>query len=624
MSETRKIAAILVADVVGYSRLAGADEDRTLARLRGLRSDLIDPTIAVHHGRVVKRTGDGLIVEFRSVVDAVRCAIEVQNAMAVRNAGVPADQRIDFRVGIHLGDVVEESDGDLMGDGVNIAARLEGIAKPGAICLSEDAYRQVKGRFEIAVSDLGATQLKNIAEPVRIYTLDIAKRAETQSAKPAVHALARRNSLLAPLVVGVVSLCVIATVSVWLLQNLHQSAPADPGHLSMVVLPFANLSGDPNQDYFADGITENLTTDLSRIKKSFVIAPMTALTYRGKSIDAKEVGKELGVRYVVEGSVQRDQNRIRVNTQLIDAASGAHLWAERFEEDIADLFKLQDQVVARLGNTLGFELVRAEAEKSARSANPDAIDLTMRAWATLWQGYQQPAITERQGFYYAARALFERALAIDPNYADALAGDAYVYMVDYIYDWGRAGTDYEGKIIGQANRAIALAPDDPRGYNPKSLFLRMTHRANELIQVADDGLAANPNSATLYSARSQAEVALGLFDQAISDAEQAIRLSPRDPLVGLRHVLVGDAEVGLGRLDAAIEEYRKAIDVGYHNRVVNMAGAYALQGKMAEAKSVVAEALGANPKLTVKILLDRSLVPPALAEGLRKAGLPEE
>ncbi len=624
MAETRKIAAILVTDIVGYSRLAGTDEDRTLARLRSLRSDLIDPTIAVHHGRIVKRTGDGSLIEFRSVVDAVRCAIEVQHGLAERNAGLPPERRIEFRVGIHLGDVVEEADGDLMGDGVNIAARLESICEPGAICLSEDAYRQVRGRLDLAVSDLGPKELKNIAEPIRVYSLDIEKRGEPQSARPTAPAFAKKNSLLAPLVVGVASLCVIAAISVWLLQNLHQSAPGEPGHLSMVVLPFANLSGDPGQDYFADGITENLTTDLSRIKKSFVIAPMTALTYRGKRVDAKEVGKELGVRYVVEGSVQRDQNRVRVNAQLIDAASGAHLWAERFEEDIADLFKLQDQVVARLGNTLGFELVRAEAEKSARSANPDAIDLTMRAWATLWQGYQQPAITERQGFYYAARALFERALAIDPNYADALAGDAYVYMVDYIYDWGPAGTDYEGKIIGQANRAIALAPDDPRGYNPKSLFLRMTHRANESIQVADDGLAANPNSATLYSARSQAEVALGLFDQAISDAEQAIRLSPRDPLVGLRHVLVGNAEVGLGRLDVAIEEYRKAIDVGYHNRVVNMAGAYALQGKIEEAKSVVAEALGANPKLTVKILLDRSLVPPALAEGLRKAGLPEE
>ena len=336
-----------------------------------------------------------------------------------------------------------------------------------------------------------------------------------------------------------------------------------------------------------------------------MIAPRTALTYRGKSVDAKEVGKELGVRYVVEGSVQRDQNRVRVNAQLVDAASGAHLWAERFEEDVADLFKLQDQVVARLGNTLGFELVRAEAEKSARSANPDAIDLTMRGWAALWQGIQQQSMTEKQAIYGAARTLFEQALAIDPNYADALAGDAMSYQVDYLYGWSAAGTDYEGKIIGQADRAIALAPDDLRGYYPKSVYLRMTHRANEAIQVADDGLAVNPNSNQLYGARSAAEVALGRFDQAISDAEQSIRLEPARSASRLGHVTLGDAEVGLGHLDAAIEEYQKAIDVGYHNRVVNMAGAYALQGKMDEAKSVLAEALRANPKLTVKMLTER-------------------
>jgi adenylate cyclase len=623
VGETRKLTAILVSDVVGYSRLAGGDEDRILARLRTLRSDLIDPTIAVHHGRVVKRTGDGSIIEFRSVVDAVNCAIEIQRAMIERNAEVPLDKRIEFRIGVHLGDVVEEADGDLMGDGVNIAARLEAVAQPGGVCLSEDAYRQVKGRLDVAASDLGPTQLKNIAEPIRIFALDIRKK-RTLSAKPTAPALTKKNSLLAPLVVGVVFLCIIAAVSVWLLQNLHQSAPADPGPLSRVVLPFANLSGDPNQDYFADGITENLTTDLSRIRKSFVIAPRTALTYRGKSVDAKEVGKELGVRYVVEGSVQRDQNRVRVNAQLIDAASGAHLWAERFEEDIADLFKLQDQVVARLGNTLGFELVRAEANKSTRSPSPDAIDLTMRGWAVLWQGIQQQSMKEKEAIYYAARPLFEQALAIDPNYADALAGDAMTYMVDYLYAWSPAGTDYDEKIIGQADRAIALAPDDVRGYYPKSVYLRMSNRANEAVKVADDGLAVNPNSNQLYGARSAAEVVLGRFEQAKSDAQQSIRLSPRDPQVGLRHVTLGDAEVGLGHLEAAIDEYQKAVDVGYHNRIVNLAGVYALQGKMDEAKSVLAEALRANPKLNVKMLTERFAIPPALAEGLRKAGLTEQ
>src|SRR6476469_8041354 len=286
MVESRKLAAILVSDVVGYSRLTSADEDRTLARLRALRSDLIDPTITVHNGRVVKRTGDGSLVEFRSVVDAVRCAIEVQNGMVERNAGVPPERRIQFRIGIHLGDVVEESDGDLMGDGVNIAARLEGIAKPGTICLSEDAYRQVKSRLDLAVSDLGATQLKNIADPIRVCLLKLGRPVQVK-----------------------------------------QPATSTPPRLSIVVLPFANLGGDPEQEYFVDGVTESLTTDLSRMNGMLVIARNTAFTYKGKPVDVMQVGRELQVRYALEGSVQRTDTRLRVNVQLIDTATGGHLWA---------------------------------------------------------------------------------------------------------------------------------------------------------------------------------------------------------------------------------------------------------------------------------------------------------
>ena len=297
MGETRKLAAILVSDVVGYSRLAGADEDRTLARLRGLRSDLIDPAIAAHHGRTVKRTGDGSLIEFRRVVDAVRCAIEVQSGLIERNAGVPEDRRIEFRVGIHLGDVVEEADGDLMGDGVNIAARLEGIAQPGAICLSEDAYRQVKGRLDLKVTDLGPTQLKNIAEPIRVYSLQIGVAAH---AKPAP-------------------------------TSAEKSAAP---RLSMVVLPFANIGGGAEQEHFVDGVTESLTTDLSRIRGAVVIARNTAFTYKGKPLDVKTIGRELNVRYVLEGSVQRGGNRMRVNVQLIDAEAGNHLWAERFDKPL--------------------------------------------------------------------------------------------------------------------------------------------------------------------------------------------------------------------------------------------------------------------------------------------------
>jgi adenylate cyclase len=379
--ETRKLAAILAADIVGYSKLAGSDEDRTLARLRALRSDLIDPTIAVHNGRVVKRTGDGILVEFRSVVDAARCAIELQRGMLERNAGISPDRRIEFRVGVHVGDVVEENDGDLMGDGVNIAARLEGIAMPGTICLSEDAYRQVKSRLDIAVNDLGSVQLKNIADPIRAYSIQVAVPVR---AKPSQSV----TSKLLPLVLGaaIVALAGIAGGAWYFTNRLpaivsNAQIAAKAGHLSIVVLPFTNLSGDPSQDYFADGITENLTTDLSRIRNSFVIARNTAFTFKGKNIPIKEISRELGVRYVLEGSVQRDQNRVRVNAQLIDGETGAHLWADRFEEDVADMFKLQDQVVARLANTLGSELVKAEAGKSLHSGNPDAIDLTMRGWA---------------------------------------------------------------------------------------------------------------------------------------------------------------------------------------------------------------------------------------------------
>ena len=470
MGETRKIAAILVSDVVGYSRLTGADEDRILARLRALRSDLIDPTIAVHHGRVVKRTGDGAIVEFRSVVDAVNCAIEIQRAMVERNAEVAPDKRIEFRVGVHLGDVVEESDGDLMGDGVNIAARLEGVAKPGGICISDDAFRQVKGRLDLKVSDLGAVKLKNIAEPMRAYALEVGAPPEARlSANRAKQGAYKPRWLSVPLA-AVAALVLLVAASGWYMLGGRLTRPAQAAHLSVVVLPFANLSGDPSQDYFADGVTENLTTELSRIKGSFVIARNTAFTFKGKSVDAKEIGKELGVRYVLEGSMQRDQNRVRVNAQLIDAESGAHLWADRFEEDTADLFKLQDEVVARLAGSLGVALTEAESEKGARSKNPDAIDLTMQGWALISRSLQQPQ-KERRETFNEARALFDRTLKIDPNDADALAGTAITYFDEFLFGPIDPKTDYEAEILGQADRAIALDPNNVQAYVAKGLYL---------------------------------------------------------------------------------------------------------------------------------------------------------
>jgi adenylate cyclase len=334
----------------------------------------------VHHGRIVKRTGDGSVIEFRSVVDAVRCALEVQHTMVERNAGVALDKRIEFRIGIHLGDVVEEADGDLMGDGVNIAARLEGIANPGAIFLSEDAYRQVKGRLDLAVRDLGPTQLKNIAEPIRVYALQVGVPTQAKPAtpsvptQPSVASAPRRRSVLA-LSALAIALLLAAGAAAWHFAGANRwapvasnASPAEAAHLSIVVLPFTNLSGDPSQDYFADGITENLTTDLSRLSGSFVVARNTAFAFKGRNVDARDIGKELGVRYVLEGSVQRDQNQVRVNAQLIDAESGGHLWAERFDRPLSNLFSMQDEIVASLASQLG--ALRRAAETPLRATSP--------------------------------------------------------------------------------------------------------------------------------------------------------------------------------------------------------------------------------------------------------------
>jgi len=528
VTETRKLAAILVADVVGYSRLAAVDEDRTLARLRGLRSDLFDPAIAAHRGRTVKRTGDGSIIEFRSVVDAVRCAIEVQNGLIERNAGLAPDRRIEFRVGIHVGDVVEESDGDLMGDGVNIAARLEGVAKPGAICLSEDAYRQVRQRLDLKVSDLGQTQLKNIAEPIHVYSVEVGHPDEPKLATSAKKTVGAKTPAPRPrfasalIAAAIVALLVLAAAAGWRFLGDRFVRPAEAAHLSLVVLPFANLSGDPSQDYFADGVTENVTTQLSRIKGSFVIARNTAFTYKGKSVDAKEIGKQVGVRYVLEGSVQRERSRVRVNAQLIDAETGAHLWAERFDEDIADLFKLQDQVVTRLAKAVGQQLVVAEAEKAARSRHPDAVDLTMQGRALI-QSMSQQATKEQND---TAVSLFEQALAIDPNESDALAGLALAYARSKLRRWNPE-TDHTAKILSLSEKAIELDPNNVTAYLAKAFYMGFAHNWNEVIRVANAGLAIDPSFAALYAARGIAEGQVGRYDDRISDLETSRKLSPR-------------------------------------------------------------------------------------------------
>ena len=549
MSETRKLAAILVADVVGYSRLAGADEDRTLARLRGLRSDLVDPAIAAHHGRIVKRTGDGSIIEFRSVVDAVRCAIEIQNGLIERNAGVPEDRRIEFRVGIHVGDVVEESDGDLMGDGVNIAARLEGIAKPGAICLSEDAYRQVSGRLEMEVTDLGPTQLKNIDRQIRAYSLQVGVPAKPKPAKaaepvtlvtPAAPPPRKRRFGLASLAALAALLILIGGGAWWFLNanrpshglpdirntiwaaSVATKTPAETARLSIVVTPFANLSGDPGQDYLVDALTDELTTSLARLRDTFVIARNTAMTFKGKQVDVKAIGKDLGVRYVLEGSVQPSGDRVRVNAQLIDAGSGAHVWAEQFDTPRADLLQTQDAIVAHLTNALDLQLQQAFSASVKRTpvANRDAEDLALQCSEGQWKaGYIGKEAD-------AAFALCQQALAIDPNNVRALLALGAKFFVPVAIGVSRDPKGDLERADELESKALALDPDWTWPHALKGIILRTQGRTEEAVAEHERALALDPSNAEAAAQLGIDYRFLGRFDKSLEYLDRAILGEP--------------------------------------------------------------------------------------------------
>jgi TolB-like protein len=557
VSETRKLAAILAADVVGYSRLAGTDEDRTLARLRGLRSDLIDPAIAAHHGRVVKRTGDGSIIEFRSVVHAVRCAIEIQTGLIERNAGVSEDRRIEFRVGVHVGDVVEEADGDLMGDGVNVAARLEGIAKPGAICLSEDAYRQVGGRLDMAVADLGPIELKNIGRPIRVYSLQIDEPPQAPVPAPG------------------------------------ESAPP---RLSLVVLPFANIGGDPEQEHFVDGVTESLTTDLSRMRGAFVIGRNTAFTYKDKAIDLKQIGRELNVRYILEGSVQRAVARIRVNVQLIDAESGNHLWAERFDKPVADLFDMQDEIVARLAGALNAQLVAAEARRAAQAPNPDSMDLYFQGMAWFNKGRIPDHVAQ-------ARSFFDRALAADPANVDALIYSARVDTSEgafsYVADPLAAFAAAEAKLT----KALSSVPDHALGHMFLGLVEILTKRAAEGIAECEHALALDRNLALARATIGFGMILKGRAEEAEAHVAQAQRLSPHDTMAYLWMTFVGIANGCLGRWEQAVAWFRRSIEANrnFPETLFRLAAAQAQLGRLDEARSAVRAGLELYPAFTISL-----------------------
>ena len=636
MAETRKIAAILVADVVGYSRLAGADEDRTLARLRGLRSDLIDPAIAAHRGRVVKRTGDGSIVEFRSVVDAVRFAIEVQSGLIERNAGVPPERRIESRIGIHLGDVVEEADGDLMGDGVNIAARLEGVAKPGAICVSEDAYRQVRGRLDLAISDLGLIQLKNIADPIRVYSLEVGK--PTQAKLPEKPPEREKRPQL-PLVSAGIAALLILVAAAWYLLAANRSVPvasnAPPplaaARLSIVVLPFANLSGDPAQDYLADAVTDQLTTAITRLRGSFMIAQTTALAYKGKPVDAKAIGRELNVRYVLEGSVQPTGNQVRVNAQLIDAESGAHLWAEQFDTPRADLLQMQDDIVTRLARSIYLQLPKVEIARLKRTpaANPDAEDLALQCQAVFLKSEVTILRTDSP---------CELALAADPNNVRALTWSAMQYLPSR--GRGHAPNDDLDRADGLVSRALSLDPNYAPAHLGKAFALQSQFRLDEAIAEDRRAFGLDPSLVEAYWHAGFVMRRLGEFQTSLEYIDKAIRLSPRDPFRASWYADKARTHLALKQYDQAIEWARHAIEITPNEDVpyLYLIVALALTGQESEAHEALQRYLsnpGAGRTMATwnsrrAQYVDERTDPryvdywDRLMEGLRKAGLPEE
>jgi adenylate cyclase len=629
----RRLAAILAADVVGYSRLMGLDETGTLQRLRQHRRELIDPKIAEHKGRIVKTTGDGLLIEFPSVVEAVACAVSVQRGMAERNAATPAQQQIVFRAGINLGDVIVE-DGDIHGDGVNVAARLEGIAEPGGICVSATVRDHIGDRLDLAFDDLGDQALKNISRPLRVYRVrtgavdEPPKDEALEASAPTTPRFARR-----PLAaVAAAGLLILAGGS-WLLWPKAPSTTASAPHLSIVVLPFTNLSGDKEQQYFADGIAEDLTTDLSRIPDMFVISRNTAFAYRDKPIDTKQIGGELGVRYVLEGSVQRSAKEVRVNAQLIDAATDAHLWAERFDRDVTDLFAVEDDVTSRIANTLSLEIVGAEAARP--TSDPDALDYILRGRAAM----NKPG---SPGTYAEAIKWLERALALDPHSIEAqswLALALVSRILPFMSDTAAADRARAESLIAQV---LAISPGNPIAHYAKGLLLSMAPQQwAGAVPEFEAAVASSRNWATAIVWLGQAKFWSGTVSAMAPAVERAIRLSPRDPRLWGWYFDMGQADLLQSRTDESIVWFEKSISANPAFALSHawLASAYGLKGDSERAVAEMAEAdrlLPADIRRATATIAGvrrlfvndapniRALVEATHFVGLRKAGKPED
>jgi adenylate cyclase len=563
------LAAVLAADVAGYSRLMGVDEEGTHARLKAARKALVDPSIASHRGRIVKTTGDGMLVEFGSAVDAVRCSVEVQRAMAAQSAEVPQDVRIEFRVGIHVGDIIID-DNDIFGDGVNIAARLEGIAEPGGVCLSDDAYRQVRGKVEIACDDLGPQTLKNITEPIRTWRVKLGVQDAAKA--PASHA--------------------------------SQAPLALPDKPSIAVLPFQNMSDDPEQGYFADGIVEDIITALSCFKSLFVIARNSTFTYKDKAVDIRQVGRELGVRYVLEGSVRKSAGKVRITGQLIDSLTGAHVWADKYDGKLEDVFELQDEITAKVVGQLVTQVQASEIERATRkpTANLDAYDHYWRGLAEHWKFTKSgtdPAL-----------AYFANAVELDQSFSSAYAMAAVVYSARRQNGWMVDIAQESAEAINLARRAIETGRSDGTALCRGGFILALL--AGELDFGADctrQGLVMNPNFASGWNYSAYVQMYLGEHQIALEHFGRNERLNPRDP--GMIYVKMGTAvsHLFLGNYEDAARLMQKAVSAfpAFASGWRVLAISQAMAGDMASAQQATSKAIELDPSRTVSSLV--SLMP---------------
>jgi TolB-like protein/class 3 adenylate cyclase len=583
----RRLAAVLAADVAGYSRLMGADEEGTLARLKSLRKTLVDPAIADHRGRIVKTTGDGILVEFASAVDAAKGAAELQRSMATENTDVPPEERIDFRIGIHVGDIIVDET-DIFGEGVNIAARLEAIAEPGGICISDDAQRQIRGKINLTFEDMGPQPLKNIAEPIRAWQLKIDKTAPSTARHQAVEL-------------------------------------ALPDKPSIAVLPFQNMSGDPEQEYFADGVVEEIITALSRFKMLFVIARNSSFTYKGKPVDVKQVGRELGVRYVLEGSVRKAGNKIRITGQLIDAATGAHLWADRFNGGLEDIFDLQDQVTANVVGAIAPEIEQAEIERIKRKStnNLDAYDYFLQGMASF-------NLSTAEGIENSLKN-FHKAIELDPNFATACGWATIAYARRKQGLWMTDVNVETAEGMRLARRAIELGKDDAVALATGGFGLAFL--GGELdagLALTDRALALNPNFAAAWMGSGWIRAYVGDPDTAVRHLSHAMRLSPRDLNITQIYMAMSLAMRCAERYDEAALWATKVLQEHprYVAAILNYAIATALAGRVEEARVALSRAMQIDPTLRISKLpllsvLRRPEDRSRYAEGARLAGMPE-